>query len=80
MISINIKLVWIAQGYLDAQMKKNYLSSHGIESILYEESLGTLYGLTNTPLGEVEIYVKFSDFEKAKKLLDGLFVQQDADG
>ena len=80
MISINIKLVWIAQGYLDAQMKKNYLSSHGIESILYEESLGTLYGLTNTPLGEVEIYVKFSDFEKAKNLLDGLFVQQDADG
>jgi len=41
----NIKLVWIAQGYLDAQIKKNYLSSHGIEPILYEESLGTLYGL-----------------------------------
>ena len=80
MISINIKLVWIAQGYLDAQMKKNYLSSHGIESILYEESLGTLYGLTNTPLGEVEIYVKISDFEKAQYLLDELFVQQDDEG
>jgi len=46
------KLVWIAQGYLDAQIKKNYLNSYGIEPILYEESLGTLYGLTNTPLGE----------------------------
>jgi len=80
MISINKKLVWIAQGYLDAQMKKNYLSSHGIESILYEESLGTLYGLTNTPLGEVEIYVKISDFEKAQYLLDELFVQQDDEG
>ncbi len=75
-----IKLAWIAQGYLDAQIKKNYLSSHGIESILYEESLGTLYGLTNTPLGEVEIFVKSVDFEKAQVLLSKLLDQGDDDG
>ena len=75
-----IKLAWIAQGYLDAQIKKNYLSSHGIESILYEESLGTLYGLTNTPLGEVEIFVKSIDLEKAQFLLNKLITHEDDDG
>lgn len=71
------KLVWIAQGYLDAQIKKNYLNSYGIETILYEESLGTLYGLTNTPLGEVEIFVKSSDFEKAQTLLREIIIYED---
>jgi len=75
-----IKLVWIAQGYLDAQIKKNYLGSHGIEPILYEESLGTLYGLTNTPLGEVEIYVKTSDYEKAQLLLSKILAHEDDNG
>jgi len=52
-------------------------NSYGIEPILYEESLGTLYGLTNTPLGEVEIFVKSSDFEKAKVLLREITVHED---
>jgi len=71
------KLVWVAQGYLDAQIKKNYLNSYGIEPVLYEESLGTLYGLTNTPLGEVEIFVKSSDFEKSQDLLREITVHED---
>lgn len=71
------KLVWIAQGYLDAQIKKNYLNSYGIEAVLYEESLGTLYGLTNTPLGEVEIFVKSSDFDNAQDLLHEIAVYED---
>ena len=75
-----IKLVWIAQGSLDAQMKKNYLAYQGIESILFEESLGTLYGLTSTPLGEVEIYVKPGDFEKAKILLNKLLSHANGSG
>jgi len=73
----NQKLVWVAQGYLDAQIKKNYLNLYGIEPILYEESLGTLYGLTSTPLGEVEIFVKTSDFEKARTLLREIAVYED---
>lgn len=76
----NKKLVWIAQGYLDAQIKKNYLIAHSIEPILYEESLGTLYGFTNTPLGEVEIYVKSIDFEKAQILLNKLLGHENGDG
>jgi len=75
-----LKLVWIAQGYLDAQIKKNYLSSYGIESISYEESLGTLYGLTSTPLGEVEIFVKPVDYKKAQALLQEITIHTDDNG
>ena len=65
----HLKLLWVAQGYLDAQIAKNYLLSYDIETILYEESLGTLYGFTNTPLGDVEIYVKNEEYEKALQLI-----------
>ena len=68
----NYKKVWIAQGSSDAQLKINYLKSYGIEAIAFEESVGKLYGLTNTPLGEVEIYVINADAERAKKLLSEL--------
>ena len=70
------KLLWIAQGYMDAQIMKNYLLSFGIEAVLYEESLGTLYGLTTTPLGEVEIFVKIADYEKAILLIENLNAQE----
>ena len=65
MKSKTMKLLDKARGEMDAQLKKNYLLSKGIEAVLYEESLGTLYGLTNTPLGEVEIYVKNEDYDAA---------------
>jgi len=70
MKSKHLKLLCIAHGEMDALLKKNYLVSKGIEPILYEESLGTLYGLISTPLGEVEIYVRNEDFETAKNALD----------
>jgi len=70
MKSKKMMLVHKARGEMDAQLKKNYLLSKGIESILYEESLGRLYGLTNTSLGEVEIYVKNEDYEKAIEALN----------
>ncbi len=59
------KLVHKARGEMDAQLIKNLLLSKGIESVMYEESLGKLYGLTITSLGEVEIYVKNEDYDKA---------------
>ena len=58
-----------AHGEMDAQLIKNYLLSKGIDSIMYEESIGKLYGLTNTSLGEVEIYVKNEDADEALILL-----------
>jgi len=63
------KLVYKARGEMDAEMIKNFLLSKGIESIMYGESIGKLYGLTNTSLGEVEIYVKNEDVSEALKVL-----------
>lgn len=66
------RLVEKARGEMDAQLKINYLHSKGIESITFQESLGALYGLTNTPLGEVEIYVKNEDYDAAVLALSEL--------
>jgi len=63
------KLVYKARGEMDAEMIKNFLLSKGIESIMYGESIGKLYGLTNTSLGEVEIYVKNDDINEALSVL-----------
>jgi len=62
-------LVWNASGQLDAEMIKNLLASFNIESFSFEESAGIIYGFTNTPLGEVEIYVKSSEKKAADEIL-----------
>ena len=65
-----LSLVWKASGYLDAQMIKGFLESYGITVYSFEESVGSAYGLTTTPLGEVEIYVPKESAEEAKKHLE----------
>ena len=70
MKSKKYKLLYVAHGEMDAQLIKNFLNSRGIDAVSYEESLGTLYGLTATPLGEVEIYVRNEDFDTAKIALN----------
>jgi hypothetical protein len=67
-----LELLCIAHGYLDAQIKNLVLKSNNIESFLYEESLGTVFGFTNTSLGEVEIYVKAEDYKKSVSLFNDL--------
>ncbi len=70
MKSDKLSLVWKASGYLDAQMIKGFLESYGIKVYAFEESIGAAYGLTTTPLGEVEIYVTNEKAEDAKKYLE----------
>ena len=65
-----LTLVWKASGYLDAQMIKGYLESFGLTVYTFEESVGTAYGLTTTPLGEVEIYVPKENAKEAEKYLE----------
>jgi hypothetical protein len=60
-----LKLIWKANGYLDAQLIKNYLESFGITVYDFEESVGLSYGLTSGPLGEVELYVPTAQAEEA---------------
>lgn len=61
MKSDKLSLVWKASGYLDGQLIKGYLESFGIEVFSFEESIGLAYGLTATPLGEAEIFVRKED-------------------
>ncbi|HEY60767.1 MAG TPA: DUF2007 domain-containing protein [Anaerolineae bacterium] len=70
MIKEKYQLVWKASGQLDAEMIKVFLESYNIEVLMFEESAGRTYGFTNTPLGEVEIYVKNEQKEDALKVLD----------
>jgi hypothetical protein len=70
MKSDRITLVWKASGYLDAQLIKNYLESFGLKVYTFEESVGAAYGLTSTPLGEVEIYVPNESALDAEKYLE----------
>ena len=64
-----LKLIWKANGYMDAQLIKNYLESFGIAVYNFEESVGLSYGLTAGPLGEVELYVPTSQAEEAEKYM-----------
>jgi hypothetical protein len=72
LIENKLKLLLVARGYLDAQITKTFLLSNGIEAFLYEESIGTIFGFTNTSLGDVEIYVKFEEYKNATSLLNEL--------
>lgn len=69
MKSNRLTLVWKAAGYLDAQLVKIYLESFGLQVYSFEESIGTAYGLTTTPLGEVEIYVPNEKAKEAEEYL-----------
>jgi hypothetical protein len=70
MKSDRLTLVWNASGYLDAQLIKNYLESFGLQVYTFGESVGAAYGLTNTPLGDVEIYVLNENAKEAEKLME----------
>ena len=74
------RLLWHAHGYMDAQILKNYLESFEIDVITYGESVGQAYGLTSTPLGEIELHVKESQFEMAENILEDYFSKSKLSG
>lgn len=61
--------VFTARGMLDAETYRLFLRSFGIEAVLFQESAGTVYGLTVGPMGEVQIMVPASLAERATELL-----------
>jgi len=69
----NLQLLWKANGYMDAELIKGYLESFGIEVISYGESVGQAYGLTTTPLGEVELFVHKDKFPEAQRILNDFY-------
>jgi len=75
-----LQLVWKAQGYLDAQLIKNYLESFGIEVFDFEESVGKAYGLTVGSLGEVELYVRNEKAREAEEYMRRFLEAKPDDG
>jgi hypothetical protein len=65
----SLKLIWKANGYMDAQLIKNYLESFDLTVYSFEESVGLSYGLTSGPLAEVELYVPVAQAEEAEKYM-----------
>jgi len=61
--------VYSASGMLDAEMMKNLLESFEIDCILFGESIGSTYGLTVTPSGDVEVMVRKEDVAKAQEVI-----------
>lgn len=61
--------VYSANGQLDAEMIRIFLQSNGIPAEALGESVGSIYGLTITPLGEVKIMVPEDQAADAIRLL-----------
>lgn len=61
--------VYTCNGQLDAEMIKAFLESFQIHAIISGESLGSVYGLTVGPLGEVKILVPPEEADTAVDLL-----------
>ena len=61
--------VYTANGQLEAEMIRLFLESKEIQAVAYGESLGSVYGLTVGPLGEVKIMVPAYQAENARQIL-----------
>jgi hypothetical protein len=61
--------VYTVSGRLSAEMIRLLLESFGINAILSQESVGTVYGLTIGDLGEVDIRVPAVNAESAIDIL-----------
>jgi hypothetical protein len=69
-------LIYTAQGMLTANLIKSLLEAEGIDCLLAQEGVGAAYGLSVGVLGEVKMWVRETDAEEAKKLIEEM---RDAD-
>lgn len=65
----NMEHIYTANGQLDAEMIRIFLESHGIKAELFRESVGSVYGLTVGPLGEVKIFAPAEQAADAAEIL-----------
>ena len=65
------ELLTEVQGRLEAEFIKSYLEAQGIESELFQESVGHhIYPVTIDGLGRVQLFVAKDQAKEAQKLLD----------
>jgi hypothetical protein len=74
----DLVLVGRSAGQANAEMLKMVLESFGIQVFIYGESVGSAYGLTITPLGEVELWVPKSQSEEAAQILNDISADSDS--
>lgn len=67
-----MEVVYKAQGRLMAESVKGFLEAQGIQAILDQDALGSIYGLTIGDLGEVGIMVPLEQIDEARQLLHAM--------
>jgi len=82
-MAIEFVQVYSAFGRLQGETVRLFLEAKGLHPILSQESVGSVYGLTFGPLGEVRILVPLEEEEQALSLLaqmdDGSFENPESD-
>jgi hypothetical protein len=68
--------IYTAHGMLDAETIRLFLQSYEIEAVVYQESAGIVYGLTQGTLGAAHIYVHEKDSERASQLIEQILKDQ----
>lgn len=66
------QVVYTAHGQLDAEMIKAFLEANGIQALIAGESVGTAYGITLGPLGDIDIIVSAAQADEARSLLEAM--------
>jgi hypothetical protein len=69
--------VTVESGMIKADIVKGRLETEGIPVRFRYEAIGKIYGLTLDGLGEVELLVPSEHLEKAKKILECLFSEDE---
>src|SRR5258708_242984 len=64
--------VGVVEGPLRAEIARTYLEQAGISVYLQGEALGSVYGFTSGPLGEVRVLVPAAQAEEAARIFGEL--------
>ena len=62
-------MVTSVSGEMQAELMRGLLEAQGIPVLLMQESAGRAIGITNSPLGEVEILVSKSNIQDAREVI-----------
>jgi len=72
--------VGVIEGPLRAEIARTYLEQAGISVYLQGEALGSIYGFTSGPLGEVRVLVPAAQAEEAARIFGELDFSDKGDG
>ena len=72
------ELLTEVQGRWEADILKVYLAGHGIDSELFQETIGQLFPTSLDVFGRVQIFVEKKDLKKGSQLLKAYFEPTEA--